>query len=242
MFKRNRGKTVRPQRGGTGLYPKNLQVKFWFLGMEDPAGVRVKVTAFEPLTIELLTRRVFDTIIIELPPLRIPPSHLNRELQEDPRGDMVIAQLSIDTRATGLTPGQLADFISDNQAMLRQLWRTYQDELIAPGDAAGLSDGIRIDRTQVDEGGGKMAKKAGLSLIISLVDEASSGLQKITGSMKGLAVVGGAAVVAGMAAVGKAAWDAGQIYDEAMDTIITKTGAAGARARRARAGFQGGIQ
>ena len=72
-----------------------------------------------------------------------------------------------------------------------------------------------------------MAKKAGLQLIISLVDEASSGLQKITGSMKGLAVVGGAAVVAGMAAVGKAAWDAGKLYDEAMDTIITQTGASG---------------
>jgi len=72
-----------------------------------------------------------------------------------------------------------------------------------------------------------MAKKAGLQLIISLVDEASSGLQKITGSMKGLAMVGGAAVVAGMAAVGKAAWDAGMIYDDAMDTIITKTGASG---------------
>ena len=72
-----------------------------------------------------------------------------------------------------------------------------------------------------------MAKKAGLQLIISLVDEATSGLQKITGSMKGLAVIGGAAVVAGMAAVGKAAWDAGQIYDEVMDGFVAKTGASG---------------
>jgi len=72
-----------------------------------------------------------------------------------------------------------------------------------------------------------MAKKAGLELIISLTDEATSGLQRITGGLKGLAVVGGAAAAAAIVAVGKAAWDAGLLYDDAMDTIITKTGASG---------------
>jgi len=72
-----------------------------------------------------------------------------------------------------------------------------------------------------------MAKKAGLELIISLVDEASSGMEKITGSMKGLALIGGAAAATAIVAVGKAAFDAGLVYDEAMDTIITKTGASG---------------
>lgn len=73
-----------------------------------------------------------------------------------------------------------------------------------------------------------MAKKIGLELVIGLVDEASSGLSKIADGLKGLAVVGGAAAAAAIVAVGKAAWDAGLQYDEAIDTIITKTGATGA--------------
>jgi phage-related protein len=83
-----------------------------------------------------------------------------------------------------------------------------------------------------------VAKKVGLELVIGLVDEASSGLEKITGGIKGMALVGGGLAVAGLTALGKAAWDAGQQYDAVMDTFVTKTGASGEALEQLGADFQ----
>jgi phage-related minor tail protein len=72
-----------------------------------------------------------------------------------------------------------------------------------------------------------MAVKAGIDLVIGLVDQASSGLEKITGGVKGLGLIAGGVAVAGLVALGKASWDAGQVFDGVMDGFVAKTGASG---------------
>ena len=93
-----------------------------------------------------------------------------------------------------------------------------------------------------------MASKAEMALILSLVDEVSKTAKGIKGDLedvgkaskesqgwltklgKGAGIVAGAGLAVAGAAAGalaKAAWDAGQAYDDAMDTIAISTGATG---------------
>ena len=100
--------------------------------MDDDGGVRVRITAFEPLTVELPAGRIAGKVTIELPAVHVqlydlrmggllPGTHIG--------GDIGMAGLSFDTGDVGMTPGQLADFITTAQDELRQMWRVYQDEL-----------------------------------------------------------------------------------------------------------------
>ena len=56
--------------------------------------------------------------------------------------------------------------------------------------------------------------------------QATGGAEKLLGTLGKLAAP--AAIGAGVLAIGKMAWDAGKQFDEASDTIVTKTGATGA--------------
>ena len=73
-----------------------------------------------------------------------------------------------------------------------------------------------------------MATKAGLEIVIGLVDEASSGLAKMTGSIKGLGAMAAGAGAAGLLAIGAASLAAGLTFDEVSDGFVAKTGATGA--------------
>ena len=95
-------------------------------------GVRVRITAFEPLTVELPAGRIAGKVTIELPAVHVqlydlslggllPGAHIG--------GDIGVVGLSFDAADVGMTPGQIADFITRAQPELKQIWRAYQDEL-----------------------------------------------------------------------------------------------------------------
>jgi hypothetical protein len=84
------------------------------------------------LTVELPSGRIAGKVTLELPAVHVqlydlsmggllPGAHIG--------GDMTLAGLSFDTGDVGITPGQLADFITTAQGELKQIWRIYQDEL-----------------------------------------------------------------------------------------------------------------
>lgn len=88
--------------------------------------------------------------------------------------------------------------------------------------AVPFADAVAYLRTDSKE------LKSGLS---QADDDVQGWASKLTGAiggaMGGLALAAGAALVGATVAVGKAAWDMGQEYDNALDAIINGTGASG---------------